>query len=268
VGQNPRSLSFGGPRAASPGCTKASGSRPEEAAKCERTRVRPAGAPISCNEPTVCESPRGVACRDWQKANSRKAQRRGALYFVCARCVFGPRVLTFDVAVGQIARSMKTMRTTLAGAILTAILALGGCKDEPKSTRWADAAAVMSAPAPIASIGPVAEGSNFNAAFPPDGVDGHKRVFTQEKDGFAEAKLQKDGKDVATLSISDTNANADAKGKFAEAKEKLGEWPMLTVGKNQTTVLVKDRYQVKVSSPTLDHDARKKLLEKFDLKRL
>jgi len=151
-------------------------------------------------------------------------------------------------------------------------LLLAACsKDEPKSTRWEDAAATLaSAPAPVASTGPVIEGGKLNAAFPADGVDGYKRVFTQEKDGFAEAKLQKDGKDVATLSIADTNANADpaAKGKFADAKEKLGEWPMTTVGKNQTTVLVKDRYQVKVSSQTLDHDARKKILEKFDLKRL
>ncbi len=153
-------------------------------------------------------------------------------------------------------------------ALVLAAAALVACKSEPKSTRWDDAAAAASTPAPIASAGPVAEGSTFNAAFPPDGVDGCKRVFTQEKDGFAEAKLQKDGKDVATLSIADTNANAEAKAKFDGAKEKLGDWPMTTVGKNQTTVLVKDRYQVKVSSPSLDHDARKKLLEKFDLKRL
>lgn len=155
-----------------------------------------------------------------------------------------------------------------ASIALLAAVALLACKDEPKSTRWNDAAAAASTPAPIVSVGPVTEGSNFNAAFPPDGVDGYKRVFTQEKDGFAEAKLQKDGKDVATLSIADTNANADAKSKFDGAKDKLGDWPMTTVGKNQTTVLVKDRYQVKVSSTTLDHDARKKLLEKFDLKRL
>lgn len=153
--------------------------------------------------------------------------------------------------------------------IAVACFALAACKkDEPKSTRWEDAAAAASTPAPIASVGPVAAGSQLNAAFPPDGVDGHKRVFTQEKDGFAEAKLQKDGKEVATLSISDTNANADAKEKFKDAKEKLGEWPMMTVGKNQTTVLVKERWQVKVSSQTLDHEARKKLLDKFDLKKL
>ena len=161
------------------------------------------------------------------------------------------------------------IRRSLVLAAFAAFVGLAACKkDEPKSTRWEDAAAAASTPAPIASVGPGAAGSQLNAAFPPDGVDGHKRVFTQEKDGFAEAKLQKDGKEVATLSIADTNANADAKDKFKDAKEKLGEYPMMTVGKNQTTVLVKDRWQVKVSSPTLDHEARKKLLEKFDLKKL
>ena len=154
--------------------------------------------------------------------------------------------------------------------ILAAFLVLAACKkDEPKSTRWEDAAAAASTPAPIASVGPVAAGSQLNAAFPPDGVDGHKRVFTQEKDGFAEAKLQKDGKDVATLSISDTNGTPDAKAKFDAATEKLeGKYPLVTVGKNQSSVLVGSRWQVKVSSPSLDAPARSALMSKFDLEGL
>ena len=42
----------------------------------------------------------------------------------------------------------------------------------------------------------------------------------------------------------------------------------MKVGNNQTSVLVKDRFQVKVSSPTLDHEARKAILMTFDLKGL
>jgi hypothetical protein len=96
-----------------------------------------------------------------------------------------------------------------------------------------------------------------------------KRVFTQEKAGFAEAKLQKDGKDVATLSISDTDGTPDAKKKFDEAKEKLaGKYPLVTVGKNQSSVLVAGRWQVKVSSQELDAAARSALLSKFDLEGL
>ena len=41
---------------------------------------------------------------------------------------------------------------------------------------------------------------------------------------------------------------------------------MATFGKNKTMILVKDRYQVSASSTTLDHEARKALLSKFDLR--
>jgi hypothetical protein len=99
-------------------------------------------------------------------------------------------------------------------------------------------------------------------------VDGYKRVFTQEKEGFAEAKLQKDGKDVATLAITDVRNDADAKSKFANVSERLDGAPLLNIGKNQSAVLVQDRYQMKVSSPSLDPEARKQLLAKFDVKAL
>jgi hypothetical protein len=108
-------------------------------------------------------------------------------------------------------------------------------------------------------------GASFNKAFPPDGVDGYKRVFTQEKEGFAEAKLQKDGKDVATLAITDVENDAEAKGKFGKSTESLSGHPLVTVGKNQSALLVKNRFQVKVSSQALEPDARKQLLSKFDL---
>jgi hypothetical protein len=156
-----------------------------------------------------------------------------------------------------------------------AITIAGGCsKDEPKSTRWNDAAATLasaaaSGPPPSAMAAPVVDGSTLNKRFPADGTDGYKRVFTQEKDGFAEAKLQKDGKDIATLSISDTNGTPEAKAKFDAATEKLeGKYPLVTVGKNQSSVLVGGRWQVKVSSPTLDAAARSALMSKFDLEGL
>lgn len=154
------------------------------------------------------------------------------------------------------------------GVALTALLALGmACKkDEPKSTRWDDAAAAVSA-APSSSVPSLPTGS-LNKFFPKDGAGGFARVFSADREGYAEAKLQKDGKEVAQLSISDTERLTSAKGKFEGATEKLEGFPMVTVGKNQTTVLVKDRFQVKVSSPTLDHEARKAILATFDLKGL
>jgi hypothetical protein len=150
-------------------------------------------------------------------------------------------------------------RDIVVPAALAVLLLAGGCKKEP--TRW-DEAATATLPAPAA---PKIEGKKLNVFFPADGTDGYSRVFTQEKDGFVEAKLKKDGQEVATLAISDASGDETVKGKFASAPDKVGAHPLVTVGKNQSAVLVRDRYQVKVSSQSLDADARRALLGKFDL---
>ena len=141
-------------------------------------------------------------------------------------------------------------------------LALGSCRKEP--SRW-DRAAEAPPPPKAAPAVPEKAGASFNRAFPPDGTDGYKRIFTQEKEGFAEAKLQKDGKDVATLAVTDVAGDPAARGKFEKSTELLAGNPLVTVGKNQSALLVKNRFQVKVSSQTLDPAARRELLAKFDL---
>jgi len=143
---------------------------------------------------------------------------------------------------------------------------MSACKKEP--SRWDEAAEAPIAAKPSDPVAAEKPGSAFNAAFPADGVDGYTRVFTQEKEGFAEAKFQKDGQAPATLAISDAGADETVKAKFATATDKLDGHPLVTVGKNQSAILVADRYQVKVSSQTLDAEARKALLSKFDLKAL
>jgi hypothetical protein len=161
----------------------------------------------------------------------------------------------------------RRIHAALLGACLAAALSLAGCKkDEPKSTRWDDAAAALSANP--ASSAPTTETGALNKFFPKDGAGGFSRVFSADKEGYAEAKLQKDGKEVAQLVISDTARNPAVKGKFDGATEKVEGFPVTKFGNNQTTMLVKDRYQVKVSSPTLDHEARKAILATFDLKGL
>ncbi|MEZ4257767.1 MAG: hypothetical protein R3B36_01785 [Polyangiaceae bacterium] len=139
-----------------------------------------------------------------------------------------------------------------------------GCKKDPDRWEKAAASAAASAAPIVTASAPPAESKSFNPLFPPDGADGYARVFVSEVDGTAQAKLRKDGKDVATLTITDTRTNAEAKKKFEGATEKVAGHPVMAVGKNQTTALVADRFQVKVSSPTLDHDARKAIIEKFD----
>lgn len=169
---------------------------------------------------------------------------------------------------------MSTLRILVTALLLCAAAAsTGGCKkDEPKSTRWDDAAAAVASASPsdadAAGAVPLSPAGTLNKFFPKDGEGGYKRVFAADKEGYAEAKLQKDGKEVAVLSISDAERLAYAKAKFDGATEKLEGFPLMTVGKNQSTVLVKGRYQVKVTSQTLEHDARKAILATFDLKGL
>jgi hypothetical protein len=163
--------------------------------------------------------------------------------------------------------SRSIARAVICVAIVCSSFAIG-CSKKEEPTRWDKAAETPLPPKPTESAQQEKAGSSFNKAFPADGTDGYKRVFTQEKEGFAEAKFQKDGKDVATLAITDVNNDADAKGKFAKSTDKVDGNPLVTVGKNQSAILVKDRYQVKVSSQPLDAEARKQLLAKFDLKAL
>jgi hypothetical protein len=109
------------------------------------------------------------------------------------------------------------------------------------------------------------QGSEFNKLFP-DGDDGYQRVYTQEKKGFAEAKLKKDGKDIALLSISDTTSTPNAVEKFSKSTKKIGGYPAVEIGKTQTAILV-GKYQVKALSrdPSFTASDRADWLEKFDL---
>ncbi|MBD2440714.1 hypothetical protein [Nostoc sp. FACHB-110] len=90
------------------------------------------------------------------------------------------------------------------------------------------------------------QGSEFNKYFPKSG-GGYNRVYTQEKKGFAEAALKKDGKNVAVLSISDTTSTPSAAAKFSQSTKKIDGYPAVEQGSTGTAVLV-GNYQVKVQS--------------------
>lgn len=109
------------------------------------------------------------------------------------------------------------------------------------------------------------QGGEFNKFFPSaDG--GFERVYTQEKKGFAEAKLKKDGKDVALLSISDTTSTPTAAAKFSNSTKKIDGYPAVEVGNTQTAILV-GKYQVKALSrdPSFTASDRAAWIEKFNL---
>lgn len=110
------------------------------------------------------------------------------------------------------------------------------------------------------------EGGSLNKFFPKaDGA--YKVVYNQEKDGFVEASLEQDGKEVATLAVSDLSTNLDTKEKYKTSTMQIASYPALTKGSKGTTILVGDRYQVSIRSKedSFDENMRKAWFEKFDL---
>ncbi|MGK7897920.1 MAG: hypothetical protein AB4372_30955 [Xenococcus sp. (in: cyanobacteria)] len=109
-------------------------------------------------------------------------------------------------------------------------------------------------------------GGSFNRYFP-KAASGYKVTFSQEKKGFAEAKLKQDGKDVAVMAISDTLNNPTAKKKFQNSTNQIKGYPVVSQGKTGTAVLVGDRFQVKVLSRNSSFTENDRLdwLKKFDL---
>ena len=157
-------------------------------------------------------------------------------------------------------------RRALAPLLLSILLMVTGCAPKPPSP-YAQAQQESTQKGAQPAVSKQAEqGSSFNKFFPKAG-GGYDRVFTQEKKGFAEAKLKKDGKDLAMLSISDTISLPAAAKKFDSSTTKVANYPAMEIGTTQSAVLVNGRYQVKVLSrdPGFTAADRKIWLQKFDL---
>lgn len=112
-------------------------------------------------------------------------------------------------------------------------------------------------------------GGSFNRYFPGE-QNGYKRVYTQEKKGFAEAKLKRDGQELAVMAISDTLNNPTARNKFQSSSENINGYPTVNQGSKSTALLIGERYQVKISSrnESFTESDRKAWLGKFDLQGL
>jgi hypothetical protein len=155
------------------------------------------------------------------------------------------------------------LRKILAPLLLSLVLLVASCASQPPS-RFDQAQQQSSQQkSGQAVVKDATQGSNFNKFFPKGG-NGYERVYTQEKKGTAQAKLKKDGKEVATLTIFDTKSNAAAAAKFQQSTKKVAGYPATTLGTMQTSILVNNRYQVTVRStdPSFDREA---WLQKFDL---
>ena len=152
----------------------------------------------------------------------------------------------------------------LIAGVLAVLLLVTSCAKAP--SQFDQAQQESTARGAAAVVKESTSGGSFNRFFPPSG-GGYERVYTQEKKGFAEAKLKQDGKVLAMLAISDISNNPAAANKFQDSKTTIKGFPAVEQGATATAVLVNNRYQVKVLSRDPDFTAsdRQAWLAKFDL---
>jgi hypothetical protein len=158
------------------------------------------------------------------------------------------------------------LRKVLVACLLATMLLITACGTTAAPSRFEQAQKESTQRGASSVVKESQTGNRFNKFFPTAG-DGYERVYTQEKTGFAEAKLKRDGKEVAVMAISDTVNNPTATEKFQKSTEKIGGYPTVQQGSMATAILVKNRYQVKVLSrdPAFTGSDRQAWLEKFDL---
>lgn len=120
--------------------------------------------------------------------------------------------------------------------------------------------------APAAVDKQAEKGGTFNQYFPNSQGD-YDVVPAQEKKGFAEYKLKRDGTTVAMLTINDTISLPAAAAKYNDAAVTIAGYPAVNQGTTATGLLVNNRYQVKVLSrdPAFTQEDRAAWLQKFDL---
>ncbi len=164
--------------------------------------------------------------------------------------------------------SLSRMRRILAPMLVAVLLLVSGCGSQTaEPTRWDSAQQESTQQQRGQAVAKDAEqGSRFNRFFPEAG-EGYDLVYTQEKKGFAAAKLKQNGKEVAALAVSDISSNPSAADKYQNSAKTIAGYPAAELGKTQTSVLVGDRFQVKISSrdDSFTPSDREAWLQRFDL---
>ncbi len=160
-------------------------------------------------------------------------------------------------------------RRILAPILLSLVLLISACAAKPPSRFAQTQKETTQRGAPSVVAKEASQGSSFNKFFP-DSVRGYQIVPAQEKKGFAEYKVNKNGKNVAMLSINDTTSNPTAAAKYKNSTLNIAGYPAVEQGSNATGILVNGRYQVKVLSrdPSFTKQDRAAWLQKFNLKGL
>ena len=140
----------------------------------------------------------------------------------------------------------KSLSRILVSFCLVGLLTLTACSSEPPSRfENAQQESINAGNKNTAVEKQAIQGAKLNDVFPRSG-GGYERVFTQEKDGFSQAKLKSNGQDLATLAVFDTISNPSAASAFANASDSVQGYPLVQKGSQQTAVLVGNRYQVSI----------------------
>lgn len=163
---------------------------------------------------------------------------------------------------------MISLRKFLVTLLLTGSLFLTSCSQQAPS-RFDGAQQESTQKSATAVVDRSQTGGSFNRYFP-DAGEGYERIYSQEKQGFAQAKLKKDGQEIAILSISDTLNDPSTVDKYKSSGTEVKGYPAVSQGSTGTAVLVSDRYQVKIRSKdsSFTKSDREKWLSKFDLRGL
>lgn len=156
----------------------------------------------------------------------------------------------------------------LVPIVLVFFLTLSACSSAPsKYDQVQKDTTGFKAPAAVDKA--AEKGGTFNQFFPASEGE-YSVVPAQEKKGFAEYKLKRNGETLAMLSINDTISLPAAAAKYENATATISGFPAVVQGATATGVLVNGRYQVKVLSrdPSFSEADRAAWLEKFDLQAL
>lgn len=158
----------------------------------------------------------------------------------------------------------KRILASLVLGLLLFISACGAPKPPSQFDQVQEQTTQKNAPPAVAKE--AEQGGSFNKFFPKS-VAGFQIVPAQEKKGFAEYKVNRDGKNVAVLSISDTISIPTAAEKYKQSTLQIAGYPAVEQGTTITGVLVSDRYQVKVQSrdASFTKDDRTDWIGKFNL---
>lgn len=162
--------------------------------------------------------------------------------------------------------NFRKLQRILAPFLLGVLLLVSSCAAETPSRYVGAQRESTGRNAAPAVVKESTQGGEFNKFFPKSG-GGYQVVAAQEKKGFAEYKVNRDGKNVAMLSVSDTTNNPTARQKFQSSSQRIGGYPAVDQGNNGTAVLVADRYQVKVQSrdTSFTKSDREAWIQKFNL---